>query len=115
SIFALPNVQPGSHTYSHPYPWSNLDPEGEESPSAQNLELKPWANYAGDIDVNREVRGSVEYMNRVLVPPSKQVEIMLWSGDCQPGAEALRLCRELHIENMNGGSVPTPHFPGLVG
>jgi hypothetical protein len=115
SIFELPNVQPGSHTYSHPFRWSNRDPANDVRPSARNLELKPWANYTADIDVNREVRGSLEYMNRVLVPRDKQVEIMLWSGDCRPGAEALRLCRELHIENMNGGAVSSPRFPGLVG
>jgi hypothetical protein len=54
-------------------------------------------------------------MNRVLVPPDKQVEIILWSGDCRPSADALQLCRELHIENMNGGAVLSPRFPGLVG
>jgi hypothetical protein len=115
SIFTLPNVQPGSHTYSHPFLWPDRDPAGEEKRFAQNLDLKPWANYSAGIDVNREVCGSIEYMNRVLVPSDKQVEIMLWSGDCRPGAEALRLCRELHIENMNGGAVVSPRFPGLVG
>jgi hypothetical protein len=115
SIFALPNVQPGSHTYSHPLRWPDRDPAADEKGSSQNLELKPWANYSTGIDVSREVRGSVEYMNRVLVPASKQVEILLWSGDCRPGADALKLCRELHIENMNGGATSSPRFPGLVG
>ena len=36
------------------------------------------------VRLEREVRGSIEYINRVLVPRDKRVEMMLWSGDCRP-------------------------------
>ncbi|MEZ5327120.1 MAG: hypothetical protein R3F19_18890 [Verrucomicrobiales bacterium] len=32
------------------------------------------------------------------------MEVMLWSGNCRPGAEALRITQRLGIENMNGGN-----------
>jgi len=31
------------------------------------------------------------------------VELFLWSGNCRPPVEAIRLARELGIENLNGG------------
>jgi hypothetical protein len=68
------------------------------------LELKPEANYNPDKpDLVREIKGSAEYING-LCPPGKKVELMLWSGNCRPGAEAIRICRELGLENMNGGN-----------
>jgi hypothetical protein len=111
SIFALPNVQGASHTYSHPFHWPDEAGEG-----GWNLALKPWVNYHGRISVDREVRGSVEYMNRVLMPRDKAVETLLWSGNGRPGPEPLRLCRELGAECLGGSPASTVrHVPGMTG
>jgi hypothetical protein len=100
SIFALPNVQAASHSYSHPFRWLEDDAPAGTTSLPRNLPLKPWANYDERVNIEREVRGSVEYINRVLLPRDKQVELMLWSGDSRPGAEALRLCREMRMEDL---------------
>lgn len=113
-IFTLPNVQPASHSFSHPYCWDLSDPNPGEY-SEPNLPLKAAAAYP-EINAEREVRGSVEYINRELCPRGKPVELMLWSGNCRPGAAALRICREMHLENMNGGdTVVSRLYPGSSG
>jgi hypothetical protein len=40
--------------------------------------------------------------------------MMLWSGDCRPGLDALRLCGDLGVENMNAGNVHSTRDLGLV-
>ena len=114
-IFALPNVEAASHSYSHPYIWFKGDDNYANLYSTPNLKLKPVANYP-EIDLRREIEGSVNFINEELLTDGKKVEIMLWSGNCRPPAEALRICREIGVENMNGGyTVISRRQPGLAG
>lgn len=114
SIYALPNIQAASHSFSHPYCWDRSDPNPGVY-TEPNLKLKPVAKYP-DIVLDREIRGSVDYINQTLLPPGRQVEIFLWSGNCRPGVEALRLLREMNLENMNGGdTVISRLYPGIAG
>jgi hypothetical protein len=101
SIFALPNVQAGSHSYTHPFYWM----EGDRTAVAyegQNLVLSDAFREA-KVDLSREIVGSVKFIDEELLPPGKKVSVFLWSGNCRPPPEAIRLTRELGIENMNGG------------
>lgn len=98
SIFALPNIQVASHSYSHPFYWIDDDPR-QDIYDRRNLPMKN--NYRLNLD--REIRGSVEYIDRDLVPDGKAVELFLWSGNCRPSVAALKKVRELGILNMNGG------------
>lgn len=101
SIFALPNIQAASHTYAHPYYWLSTD----ESQSDFRYESQfPPIKGGYQLDLRREVFGSVEYTEKELLPAGKRVELMLWSGNCRVPSEALRYARELGIENMNGGN-----------
>ena len=114
SIFAMPHVQVASHSFSHPYQWDANDPNPGiyDEP---NMPLKPAAQYT-KIDPEREIRGSVEFINNNLLPKDKRVELMLWSGNCRPGVRALEVCRELGIENMNGGNtIISRLYPGIAG
>lgn len=104
SCFALPNVQAASHSFSHPYVWIDHDDEFIPLYESRGLELKASVKY--DVEnpkMDREVRGSIEYI-RTLLPPGKKLDLMLWSGNCRPSPEALKICREMGIENMNGGN-----------
>jgi hypothetical protein len=114
SIFALPNVQAASHSFSHPYLWDPNDPNpGVYNES--NLQLKPEANYP-DIVLDREIRGSIDYIDQELLPLGKQVELFLWSGNCRPGTQALHILRDLGMENMNGGdTIVSRLYPGIGG
>ena len=102
NVFRSEKVEAGSHSYSHPYYWITPD-RTLDIYDRRHLALDPRLNYGSKVDYHREVVGSIQYIERNLLPPGKRVEIMLWSGNCRPGAEALRWCREIGVENMNGG------------
>lgn len=101
-VFRSEKVEAGSHSYSHPYYWITPD-RTLDIYDRRHLALDPRLKYNANVDYRREVVGSIEYIERNLLPPGKRVEIMLWSGNCRPGVEALRWCRETRVENMNGG------------
>ena len=102
-VLALPKVEAASHAYTHPFYWNAGDRTVKEY-ARMNLQLHPPHNRPGTgLDLRREIAGSVEYIERELCPPGKRVKIFLWSGNCRPWPEALRMVRELGIENMNGG------------
>ncbi len=100
-IFTLPHVQVGSHSYSHPYVWIDYDTEYIPQYETRQMVLDKGHEVTA-VSAEREVAGSIEYINK-LCPPGKQTEIMLWSGNCRPSPEAIRVCERLGIENMNGG------------
>ena len=89
--------------------------DGNNRDNPQHLPLKAEFKY-DDVDPEREVAGSVQYINEQLLPKSKRVEIMLWSGSCRPHPEAIRLAEKLGIEHMNGGStIISKRWPGRAG
>jgi uncharacterized protein (TIGR01370 family) len=95
-IFRAPNVAIASHSYSHPFYWSKagqVDPNG-----GYNLRLPGY-----QFDLNREIDGSIQYINNRLAPSDKAVSLFFWTGDCVPGADALAKTRAAHVLNMNGG------------
>jgi hypothetical protein len=113
-IFALPNVQAASHSYSHPYIWEPLDPNPgryDEPCLAMNAEPK-----FPTLDLAKEIPGSVKYINENLLPQGKRCELFLWSGNCRPGPAALRAVREAGLENLNGGNtIISRLYPGMAG
>jgi hypothetical protein len=114
SIFKLPNVQAASHSFSHPFIWDTKD-INPGFYDASYTTLAPDIDYP-KVDPQREIAGSIDYINKTLLPKGKQVELMLWSGNCRPGISALRLCRELGVENMNGGeTIISKLYPSLSG
>lgn len=97
-IFALPNIEVASHAYTHPFYWMK-DDKTSGSYATENLKLKtPY-----EMNLDREIGGSIRYINERLAPKDKPVALFLWTGNCRPGPEALRLVRESGIESLNGG------------
>ena len=97
AIFRLPKVELASHTYSHPFSWKAVEEGG-----AVNGEYSlPIPRYRYSLD--REIIGSVEYINTRLAPPGKRVKVLLWTGDCLPSERAIRIAREAGLYNLNGG------------
>ncbi len=78
-IFAQPNVEPASHTYTHPFDWS-----------------KPF-------DLEREITGALDFLNQYVALPSKPVRLLLWSGATNPNEAAVARADELGLFNINGG------------
>lgn len=112
-IYALPNIEPSSHTYSHPFYWQEADRTASFY-DEQGLELKTRNGRAG-IDVEKEVAGSVAFIEEKLLPPGGRVRLIQWSGNCRPGAAALKVARRLGIEDINGGdTVASRQRPGIA-
>lgn len=98
-IFELPNVQMASHSFSHPFMWMPGDRTAYlyKRPRLDLREPYP------EMRLEREIDGSVAYINEHLAPDGKQVEVFLWSGNCRPPPEALRRVHALGLVAMNGG------------
>ncbi|WP_413438931.1 bifunctional glycoside hydrolase 114/ polysaccharide deacetylase family protein [Sulfuriferula sp. GW1] len=95
-IYRLPYVEIASHSYSHPFKWQLTSEEG----SGEDYHL-PIPGYK--FDLNREIAGSVNYINQRLAPPGKSCRIFLWTGNSNPGADAIAKTDALGLLNMNGG------------
>ena len=95
-LFALPHVDIASHSFSHPYDWPALAAD----PDAKGLSL-PVTGYA--YDPEREVGGSIDFIEDKLAPPGKRATTFLWTGNALPGAPALAAVEARGLANLNGG------------
>jgi uncharacterized protein (TIGR01370 family) len=108
AMFVLPHVEIATHTYSHPFDWPGLEADDD----AEGLNL-PIPGYAFRPEV--EIDGSVRYINEHLAPPGKATRVVLWSGDCDPGSDAVGRAYALGLGNMNGGeTIMTATQPTLT-
>jgi hypothetical protein len=98
SVFELPNVEPASHSYSHPYYW---DPEYEEKEMYKSQYGIAIPGYT--FDAKKEIDYSVRYISEALSPPHKTCRVFLWSGNCEPRESDIARCDALGVLNMNGG------------
>ncbi|WP_118179904.1 sugar ABC transporter [Paraburkholderia phosphatilytica] len=103
-MFALPYVEIGTHTYSHPFEWEQVDAKTGEridrggGDTAFSLNIP---NYRFNID--REITGSSDYINSRLAPPGKKTVILQWPGNCEPPAIVVRKVYAAGLDNINGG------------
>lgn len=95
-IFALDNIEPASHTYTHPFKWRKGDLQIEPAGSEYDIQRTPVAYVY-------ETEGSMRFIEQNLLPPEKQTEVLLWSGDCHPDAKALSVLYKYDRLNMNAG------------
>lgn len=107
-IFMLPQVEIASHSYSHPFFWS----KATSNPADEGYHLK-IPNYT--FDLQKEIPGSIAYINSRLAQPGKKVKTFLWTGDCNVGSDALALAYRSGVMSMNGGDTTiTRSFPSLT-
>lgn len=112
--FALPYVEIASHTYTHPFEWHRAEAakpgKGKGEDEAYHLQIPGY-----QLDLQREITGSIAYIRERLAPPGKPVKIILWSGDADPQENALRIAEDAGLLNMNGGNtVITRANPSLT-
>ncbi len=92
-IYKLPHIKPATHTFTHPFDWYQVEVNGE----GYNLKVP---NYTFNLE--REIKGSAEYINKLADP--KKVEIVLWSGQCNPSPHTLKYAYTIGFYNINGGN-----------
>ena len=139
-IWALPQVEAGSHTYSHPFYWEFFEDGdvGDEVPFLHLYKTPTWQPEGGlaetknkapelpieftvprafanePFDLDKEIAGSLKEM-APLLPKGKKIDILAWSGDCLPWEEAVHLTREAHVQNLNGGDTRfDPEYPAYA-
>ncbi len=97
SIFDIDWVEAASHSYAHPFYWAD-DSEDKDSYEARHLPIKGY-----EFNVTQEVTGSVDFINKHLLPKGKRVKNFFWTGNCKPTPEAISLCEKAGLMNVNGG------------
>ncbi|MFC0399066.1 polysaccharide deacetylase family protein [Paraburkholderia rhizosphaerae] len=107
-MFALPYVAIGTHTYSHPFDWADVDAttgervdRGDRGGGGDTAFSLNIPNYTFNID--REITGSIDYINTRLAPPGKKAEVLQWPGNCEPPAIVVRKVYAAGVDNINGG------------
>ena len=88
-IYALPNIQGGTHGYAHMFNWY------EEIPGLI------WDGYS--FDPVYETIDAINFMNEHVMPAGKTNDVLQWTGDCLPQEEAIAACDEDSFLNINGG------------
>ncbi|MDH4944742.1 endo alpha-1,4 polygalactosaminidase [Sulfurimonas sp. C5] len=97
-IFALKNVEPASHTFTHPFFWGKIVDDN----LAPEYRLKV-PNY--QFSLNRELKVTLDNINEKYLPKNKlpKANTIFWSGDCAPRENALEFIYKHHILAINGG------------
>ncbi len=111
-IFKLPNVEIASHSYSHPFDWFkaaenkpyntvDLNPNITLFKATKGRYYLPIPGYS--YNAEREIKGSINYIDQFLAPIGKKTKVFLWTGDCLPNQEALAWAEQAQVANLNGG------------
>lgn len=111
-IFALENVEAASHSFSHPFVWQPGKYKGTKTKSHDKaLSLTGYK-----AKTEREVQGSIDYINRRLLSDGKKVKVMLWTGDALPGDQDIEGSYSAGVVNVNGGNTKlTTAYPSSTG
>ena len=96
SIFALPWVEPASHSFSHPFSWEKKNP--------RHLPVKDYK-----FNLKREIEGSLNYITNRLLKSSRKRPLFFWTGDTMPSEKALSLVYKLKVYNIDGGWTAITH------
>jgi len=141
ALFALPQVEPSSHTWTHPFQWAFfkdysrqaeapfLEREGSRKPGKGDEHAAEEAGEVSDIgryavpraylqqsfDLDQEIGGALDYFTR-LAPAGKRAVLVQWSGDTSPFEAALAAVRKAGGVNINGGDARfDADFPSITG
>lgn len=128
AFFALPNVEPASHTYTHPFDWPFFFENytaNKEAPFIRfyrATKIRPGLRLEaggaarrdadsgdaprayGDIpfDLQHEAGFAANYISD-LAPGDKRVRLVQWSGDTLVAEDALAEAAKAGLLNLNGG------------
>ncbi len=84
-----PNVEAGSHSFTHPLDWEKR---------TTSFTVPGYR-----ISLDDEIGGSVRFIEQQLLPPGKRVKVFQWSGSTRVSEEAIATVDRLGIPNINGG------------
>ncbi len=108
-LMRAPYVEPASHSWYHPFKWGKVKSGGvmekyiedtEETDQIQEEKIFNPANKVRETCLEKEILRSCEYIGELGGRPCR---VMCWTGMCNPTPEALALCENNGIYNINGG------------
>ncbi len=100
-LYAIPWIEPASHTLSHPFYWDKVTKPENATPSVGKNYHLALPNY--HFSLKKETIGSIEF-SLSFAPKTKQNEkILFWTGDCLPTKKVLAFIERQGILAMNGG------------
>lgn len=96
-LFRMSNIEPGSHSYSHPFYWNE-----NSKTKTSYVDRFPYKIPGYTFSEAQEIDGSIRYISS-LSPPDKPCRVFQWSGDCRPTARQIARVDDLGLLNINGG------------
>lgn len=97
-LFAREWVEAASHSVLHPLDWRRRITPRSLPRSVVWFDELPGFEH----DMVAEVRDSIAFIDRWLLPAGKRCQVMLWSGDANPTRAALAAARAAGCRNLNG-------------
>lgn len=106
--FALPFVEPASHTYTHPFSWRKGMVAYSINKNAKKVlygedEIPAYQEEDKQINLKYEIRDSLDYLHKLMPKDKLQQDIIYWSGDCFPSIRDLNYIKDNNILAFNGG------------
>lgn len=98
-LWSLPQVEPSSHTFSHPFVYSNAQKKNYEGAYESYSIVLP--NYK--LDPIYEYNKSARWMDSIVRPLGKKIKLIQWSGNCAPDETTIAISRQASLMNINGG------------
>ena len=101
--FALPFVEPASHTYSHPFNWRKGIVAYSSNKNAKDAiykGIKAFQEPDKQVNLDLELGFSLNYLRNLT---NKPVDVVYWSGDCYPSIRDLKYIDKNQLLAFNGG------------
>ena len=98
-MYALDNVEPATHTYTHTFKWAKITKDGDLDPKYR-LD-PPGYKYS----LYNELEAPLLFIKKNLLAKDskKHPQTVFWSGDCSPRVNALSFIYKHKLLNINGG------------
>lgn len=97
-IYRLPNIEPASHSYSHPYYWSDTSENKTKYKGKLGIKIPGYK-----FQDKMELDSSVNYITTRLAPPGKPCRVFQWTGECRPEESQIARLDAIKVLNINGG------------
>lgn len=100
-LFEMENVEPSSHSYTHPFAWNAKLRNSDEY--ADEFVVGQYEREGYKFNARYEIVDSCRYISENLAPADKPCSVLFWSGMCDPTSEQVAIAEQAGILNLNGG------------
>ena len=101
TLFEMKNIEPASHSYTHPFAWNKKLRESPEYKDEFVIGQYEKAGYK--FNATYEIVDSCKYISTDLTPPDHPCKVLFWSGMCDPNGNQAEIAEKAGLLNLNGG------------